>query len=208
MTIKKYEDLNNLELDVLREIGSIGTGNAATALSSVLSKKIEMTIPEVKIQGYNEAIASMGGPENIVAGVLVRLSGEINGIMLYIQRLDFINLVLDSLLTEQINDYSELGQIEVSALVEMGNIIISSYMNAISSLTNMSITLSVPDICINMLGGILTVPMAEYGYETDKLMSVDGTFLYDGKEIYSNLLLLPDVNSLNILLKKLGVENG
>ena len=83
MTIKKYEDMDSFELDVLREIGSIGTGNAATALSSVLSQKIEMSLPEVKIMDYNKAIKEMGGAERIVCGELVAFSGEINGIMLY-----------------------------------------------------------------------------------------------------------------------------
>ena len=83
--MKRYEDLNPLEIDTLREIGSIGTGNAATALSEVLSQQIKMTLPQVTIMGYNEAIKAQGGAENIVAGVLVAMSGEINGMMLFIQ---------------------------------------------------------------------------------------------------------------------------
>lgn len=207
MPIKNYDELNNLEIDVIREIGSIGTGNAATALSGVLSKPIEMTMPEVQIMDYNEAIDKMGGPETIVVGVMVRLSGEINGMMLYIQKLDFINLVLESILTKTISSYDELGELETSALIEIGNIMISSYMTAISSLAGISIDLSVPDMNVNMLGGILSVPMVEYGYETDKIMSINGRFTCDSKEVYSNLLLLPDVKSLDYLFKKLGVQN-
>lgn len=208
MTLKKYEDMGNLGMDVMREIGSIGTGNAATALSEVLSQKIKMSLPEVRILGFNEAIKEMGGPESIVAGVLVAMSGEINGIMLYIQRLDFINIVLERLLSKKIENYSELQPLEVSALVEIGNIIISSYVSAISKLTGITINLSVPSISVNMLGAILSVPMAEFGHETDKIMTIDGKFVCNEKEVFSNLLLLPDIKSLNELLKKLGVENG
>lgn len=206
--IKKYEEMNNLEIDVLREIGSIGTGNAATALSEVLSQKIKMSIPEVRIMGYNEAIRELGGAETIVAGVLVKMSGEIEGIMLYIQRIDFINLVLEKLLSQKINDYTQLESLETSALVEIGNIIISSYVSAISKLTGITINLSVPSIAINMLGAILSVPMIEFGHMTDKIMTIDGKFVVDGKEMYSSMLLLPDIDSLNYLMKKLGVENG
>lgn len=195
-------------MDVLREIGSIGTGNAATALSEVLSQKIKMSLPEVRILGFNEAIKEMGGAESIVAGVLVAMSGEINGIMLYIQRLDFINIVLERLLSKKIEDYNELQPMEISALVEIGNIIISSYVSAISKLTGITVNLSVPSIAVNMLGGILSVPMAEFGHETDKIMTIDGKFVCNDKEVFSNLLLLPDIKSLNYLLKKLGVENG
>lgn len=205
--MKRLEDMGNMEIDVLREIGSIGTGNAATALSGLLSRKVEMTLPRVEIQGYNEAIASMGGPETIVSGVLVKLSGEINGLMLYIQRLDFINLVLGQVLSEQITGYDQLREIEISALVEIGNIMISSYVSAIAKLTGISVNLSVPAISVNMLGGILSVPMIEYGHQSDKIMTIDGKFICDSKEVYSNLLLVPEVRSLNYLMKKLGVTN-
>lgn len=206
--MKKYEDMNNMDLDVLREIGSIGTGNAATALSQVLNVSVKMSLPEVRILGFNEAIKALGGPESIVAGVLVVMSGEINGIMLYIQRLDFINVILESLLNKTIKDYSELQDLETSALVEIGNIMISSYISALSKLTDITINLSVPSIAVNMLGGILSVPMAELGQKTDKIMTIDGKFTCGTKEVFSNLLLLPDIESLNYLLKKLGVENG
>ena len=86
--MKKFEDFNVLELDTIREIGSIGTGNAATALSGVLGCEVRITMPEVRIMGYNEAIDWIGGPEIITAGVLVRLDGELKGIMLSVQQLD------------------------------------------------------------------------------------------------------------------------
>ena len=71
MEIHSYDELTTLELDTLREIGSIGTGNAATALSQMLNREIRITLPEVRIMEYNEAIEWIGGPEEITAGVLV-----------------------------------------------------------------------------------------------------------------------------------------
>lgn len=208
MQIKKYEDMNLIALDVMKEIGSIGTGNAATALSQVLSKEVKMSLPEVAVQDYNETIKKLGNPEEIVAAVLVRMSGEIKGMMLFILKLDFINAVIGEVLKEEVSDYSQLSVIELSALEEIGNIIISSYINAMSKLTDVSISLSVPDTAVNMLGGILSVPMAEFGYITDKLMFIDGKFFVAGKELKSHLLLMPDIGSLNFLMTKLGVNNG
>ena len=205
--MKKYEEMSSLEIDVLREIGSIGTGNAATALSQMMNKKIGMTMPEVQILGFNEAIAKFGGPEMIVSGVLVTTSGELNGITLYLQQLDFINAMLEEVLVEKIESFEQLGELEVSALVEIGNIMISSYISAISKLTGIHVKLSVPAMSVNMLGGIMSVPMVELGHQTDKIMTISGKFLVDDKEVYSNLLLMPDVGSLNYLLKKLGVLN-
>ena len=206
MGIANYEDMNALELDVIKEIGSIGTGNAATALSQVLKKTTKMSLPAVYVLGYNEAIEMVGSPEEIVAAVLVKMSGEINGIMLFILKIDFINAVLDSVLSKDIDDYMDLTELEKSALEEIGNIIISSYVNAMSGLTGVSIKQSIPSIAINMLGGILSVPMVEFGYETDKLMMINGKFIVDDKVLDSNLLMMPDIQSLNYLMQKLGVN--
>ena len=148
----------------------------------------------------------VGSPEEIVAAVLVKMSGEINGIMLFILKIDFINAVLDSVLSKDIDDYMDLTELEKSALEEIGNIIISSYVNAMSGLTGVSIKLSIPSIAINMLGGILSVPMVEFGYETDKLMMINGKFIVDDKVLDSNLLMMPDIQSLNYLMQKLGVN--
>ena len=205
MEIKNYDELTSLEIDTLREIGSIGTGNAASALSSMLNRTIRITLPEVRIMGYNEAIEWIGGPEAITAGVLVGIGGQINGIMLAVQDLDYINLVLESTLSEKIEDYSQLGELERSALVEIGNIMISTFINALSSLADVGIELTVPSLTVDMQGAILTVPMAAYGGQTDYLMTIGGNFICDGKEVPCRLLLSPDIRSLNFLLRKLGV---
>ncbi|HCD46839.1 MAG TPA: chemotaxis protein CheC [Lachnoclostridium sp.] len=208
MKITRYDEMSGLGLDLIREIGSIGTGNSATALSSMLGKTVRMTLPDVQILGYNEAIKFLGDPEEIVAAILVKMSGEINGLMLFVLKLDFINQVLSSLMQEEIEDYYQLNVLETSALEEVGNIIISSYVNAISSLSDVSINLSVPDTAINMLGGILSVPMVEFGYQTDKMMMISGQFIIGGKVLHSDLLMMPEIQSLNFLMEKLGIING
>ena len=205
MEIKNYDELTSLEIDTLREIGSIGTGNAASALSVMLDREVRITMPEVRIMGYNESIEWIGGPEAITAGVLVRISGQMTGVMLSTQSLDFINLVLECMLSERIDDYSQLGEIELSALVEIGNIMISTFINALSGLADISLELTVPSIHVDMQGAILAVPMAEYGGQTDYLMTIGGNFVCDGKEVPCRLLLSPDIRSLNFLLRKLGV---
>jgi chemotaxis protein CheC len=205
--IRRYDEMNGLGLDLIREIGSIGTGNAATALSSMLGKTVRMALPDVQILGYNEAIKFLGDPEEIVAAILVKMSGEINGLMLFILKLDFINEVLNSVMHEEIEDYYQLNVLETSALEEIGNIIISSYVNAMSTLSNVTINLSVPDTAVNMLGGILSVPMVEFGYQTDKMMMISGQFIIGGKVLHSDLLMMPDIESLNYLMEKLGITN-
>ena len=207
MEIKNYNELTSLEIDTLREIGSIGTGTAATALSEMLNQKIRITLPEVRIMGYNEAIDWIGGPEAITAGVLVGISGEINGIMLSVQPLDFVNLVLSSMLSEDIKGYEDLGELERSALVEVGNIMISTFINALSDLAGITMEMTIPSLTVDMQGAILTVPMAEYGGQTDYLMTIGGNFVCNDKEVPCRLIMSPDVRSLNFLLRKLGVTD-
>lgn len=206
MKYNNYDEMSGIAIDVFREIGSIGTGHAATALSSTLSTKITMSLPEVNIMGYDQAVTSLGGAEKPVSAVLVNMSGEISGMMLYLMDLSLIKLILEKFGLPIIEDYSQIDEMTTSAATEIANIIISSYANALSQLSNVSINLSVPSISVNMLGGIMSVPMIEYGYVTDKIMMVGGKFIYEGKILSSNLIMLPDIKSLNFLLHKLGVD--
>lgn len=205
MDIKSYSDLSSLEIDTLREIGSIGTGNAATALSRMLGKEVRITLPEVRIMGYNEAIEWIGGPEAITAGVLTQLGGEISGIMLSVQQMDFVNLVLSGILGNSVQDFSQLDQMQISALVEVGNIMLSTFINALCGLAGVSISLTVPAFAVDMQGAILTVPMAAFGGQSDYIMTIGGNFICDGRQVPCRLLLSPDIHSLNFLLRKLGV---
>ena len=204
--MKNFNELNGLELDTIREIGSIGTGNAATALSSMLGCEVRIDLPEVRIMGYNEAIEWIGGPEAITAGVLVGLSGEINGIMLSVQQLEFVNLVLQRMIGRETPGYEELEELDRSALVEVGNIMISTFINALSSLAGITIKLSVPGFAVDMQGAILAVPMAEFGGQSDYIMAISTNFIFDDdRTVPCRLLMSPDVRSLNFLLRKLGV---
>lgn len=201
--IRNYDDLGELALDVVKEVGSIGTGNAATAVSSLLQSDVKISLPDVKILGFNETVNVLGSPEEPVAAVLVQMSGDINGIMLFLMRIDFIHAVIETMLGKNVAGYSDLDEMDMSALTEVGNIIISSYVNALSSLSGMEIDLSVPAASVNMLGGILSVPMIELGLETDKIMINLGKFILEEKHLDSSLLMLPDIPSLNNLIKKL-----
>lgn len=208
MSIKDYDELTALELDTLKEVGSIGTGNAATALSELIGREVRIQSPEVRIMGYNEAIEWIGGPEEITAGVLVRLGGQMNGVMLSVQKLDFVNLVLESMMGKKVKDYFGLYEMESSALIEVGNIMISTFINALSGLAEVNVELSVPAFTVDMQGAIMAVPMALYGGQSDYILTIGGRFLCNGKEVPCRLLMSPDIRSLNFLLRKLGVSGG
>lgn len=206
MRLKSYEDMNLQELDVMKEISSIGTSHAATALSKLLQKEVRITIPEISILSYEETVDRIGHMEELVAATLVQMNNEVEGLMLFIFKMDLANAVLGKLLERHYQSFEELDEMDFSALEEIGNIIICSYVNAFTQLVGVEIDLSVPSSTINMLGGILTVPIAEYGYETDKLMYINAEFIMDGEKLSDGLLMLPDIKSLNSILEKLGIS--
>ena len=206
MRLKKYEDMNLQELDVMKEISSIGTSHAATALSKLLQREIRISIPEINILGYEETVDRLGYIEELVTATLGRMSNQINGLMLFVFKMDLANAVLGKLIGKEYESFEELDELAYSALEEVGNIIICSYVNAFTQLVGVEIDLSVPSSTVNMLGGVLTVPMAEYGYVTDKLMYINAEFIVDGKKLSDGLLMLPDIESLNRILEKLGVS--
>lgn len=205
MKINDYGELKLQELDVMREISSIGSSHAATALSKLLQREIRITLPQVHVLGYEDAVNRIGNIEEIVAATLVKMSGDVEGLMLFLFNMEFANTVLEKLLGRSFSSFEELDDLAYSALEEAGNIMICSYINAFAQLVNMNIQLSVPSSTVNMLGGILTVPMAEYGYETDKLMYFNADFIMDDKRLSDWLLMLPDIKSLNDIFEKLGV---
>lgn len=205
MKLKSYEDMNLLELDVMREISSIGTSHAATSLSKLLQKEVRITIPEVNILGYEETVNRIGQIEELVAATLVRMSNQISGMMLFIFKMDLANAILGKLIGRQYTSFEEMDEMDYSALEEIGNIIICSYVNAFTQLVGVDIDLSVPSSTVNMLGGILTVPMTENNFETDKLMYINAEFIMDGRTLSDGLLMLPDIESLNRILEKLGI---
>lgn len=206
MKLTRYEDMNLQELDVMKEISSIGTSHAATSLSKLLQKEVRITIPEINILGYEETVDKIGHIEELVAATLVTMSNEVNGLMLFIFKMDLANAVLGKLLNRHYESFEQMDELDYSALEEIGNIIICSYVNAFTQLVGVEIDLSVPSSTINMLGGILTVPIAEYGYVTDKLMYINAEFIMDGEKLSDGLLMLPDIKSLNGILEKLGIS--
>ena len=115
------------------------------------------------------------------------------------------NLVLETMLGAPVKDYGELDELSKSTLIEVGNILISTFINALSGLSGISVNLTVPAFAVDMQGAILAVPMAMYGGTSDYLMTIGANFICDNQQVPCHLLLSPDVRSLNFLLAKLGV---
>lgn len=198
-----YLEFNAIQLDALREVGNIGAGNAATALSQLLNRKIDMTVPAVNIVPFEEIFSRIGG-EEVVVGVIVRVLGDTPGNILFIFEKDIALNIIELLTGAREDDISDMGN---SVLCEIGNIISGSYMNAIAKFTNLVITPSVPAVTCDMLGAILSTTFIESGQFDDSVLDIETTFLNDdlNKDINGHFYYVPMPGSLEKILNALGV---
>ena len=206
MAIQRIDDLSSMHLDVLKEIGNIGSGNAATSLAEMLNIMVDITVPNVKLLEFNDAVEFLGGPENIVIGMLVRLSGDISGMMLYVIQEAFAANLARSIRGKDKFSLMELDEMDSSLISEVGNIMSASYVNAIASLSGMFIDISVPSLCVDMAGAILSVPAIEFSQIGDKVLFIDDSFVMGDNEVRSNMILVPELDSLNKLFGTLGIQ--
>ena len=203
--VKGIDDLNNLQIDVLREIGNIGAGNAATALARMLNRKVDMDVPKVRIMEFKDVSETLGNAESIVAGILLKVEGDLTGYIMFILQLKDAALLVDMLMGRQPSELHEFSELEVSALKEIGNILAGSYLSALSTLTNLKIMPSVPDLAIDMAGAILSVPAIEFGKVGDTVLYIETEFSEGEEKVVGDFFLVPDLETYDILLKALGV---
>lgn len=206
MSVENYDNLNDNQKDVLREIGNIGGGNAATALSSILTGRVDMTVPELRIVDVSEISMLLGGPEKQVVGILVPMEHEVKGMLLFLLDKEFTHMLINVLLDKKIDSFENINEMDMSALEEIGNILAGSYINAICTLTGLDIKLSPPDIAIDMVGAILNYPAEQFGAMGDKVLYIEENFFSGEESIKSHLLIMPELDSLDIMFKRLGVD--
>lgn len=199
-----------IHLDILKEIGNIGAGNAATALSTLLNKKIEMNVPNVRIVPFHKITELAGGSENVVVSVFLKIEGDANGNMFFILPIEqgerFIRKMTGDQSFSFLADFqNDLG---ISAAHELGNIMAGSYLTALSDFTNLDLYPSVPALSVDMFGAIISYGLLEVSQVSDYAIVID-TALYEADTLSSvngHFFLLPNPDSFQIIFKALGVE--
>ena len=199
-------NLSDMHFDVLREIGNVGSGNAATSLSAMLNTQVDMNIPTVKILDVEELAETIGGPENQVVGILFSLHEDFEGMMMFITEKQFAHLVLNILMNKNFESFEDLGEMDISAIKEVGNIMVSAYMGAIAQMTNFRIALSPPSIAIDMVGALLNVPAVEIEKYGDKALFIQDGFINGSEQVTSYLLLIPEIGYLKKIFQVFGMD--
>ncbi|MBO4311333.1 MAG: chemotaxis protein CheC [Lachnospiraceae bacterium] len=192
---------NSVYFDVLREIGNIGCGNATTALAHMLNKKVDMSVPRVRLLDFQEVGSILGGEEQIMAGIYLMVEGDITGSIMFLLEKESARNLIAMLMGTTPSD-GELNEIEQSALKEIGNIITASYLNSLSTLTNLSIYPSVPALSIDMAGAILSVPAIEFGLIGDKILLIENEF---SEGMNGFFILVPDLESYDKIFASIGM---
>lgn len=202
--------MNPQQLDVFREIGNIGAGNAATALSILLDRPIGMNLPVVKLIPFTDIPGMVGGPEKLVVGGLIDIAGDLNGFVLLIleplQAQKIVSFLCDKPpLAQEKLDLDSFTEMDKSALSEITNILSGACLSAISTFTGLNIVPSIPSVCIDMVGAFLSIIAIEYGMYSEYALSFETNFSDSSDNTLGNLFILPDQESYDKLLKSLGV---
>lgn len=201
------DKLEAFKMDVLKEVGNIGAGNAATALSRLLDKPIDMNVPTVRLIPFEQVADRIGGFEQVVIAVFLRVEGDAPGNMFFIIEQGSARKLLNHLLSIETQSESDYTEMEFSALSEIGNILAGSYLSSLADFTQLSMSPTVPAIAIDMAGAILSYGLVQYGEMGDSALLIDTTFLEGREELEGHFFLIPDPESFDKIFNALGVPN-
>ncbi|MCW2277423.1 chemotaxis protein CheC [Heliophilum fasciatum] len=200
-----FLSLTPMQMDALREVGNVGAGNAATALSEMVGRAIDMNVPALGIVPFCEVSEHMGGAETLVAGVYICVTGEAPASMLFVLPLDSACGLVDMLMGRPIGTTVTIGEMEESALKEIGNILTGTYLRALSMFTQITFEQSVPALAIDMAEAINSVVLAMVADVGDHALLLETEFKGAAQNIKGSLFLIPQEGTLEKILASLGL---
>jgi chemotaxis protein CheC len=197
-------EITQIQMDALREIGNIGSGHAATALSMLLQRRIDMSVPEIWAISFEEVASVIGQMDSPQAVIYVKVEGDAPGKAVFFFPVETAQILVQSLFGS--SDTFDLYENEMaqSALKEVGNIMVSSFIIALTQLSGIPLQPSVPALAVDMAGAILDAILLEDGTLEDKVLFID-TQLTGIPQIEGQFIFLPNEGSLRKLLGALGI---
>lgn len=196
--------VNDMYIDVLREIGNIGAGNATTAIASMLGSRLNMEVPKVELMEASKLGSAICDEEETVVGIFLEVVNDVTGSMMFLMRMDSAHVIVNKLMMRDPSYNEPFDEMDLSALKEIGNIIAASYLSALSTLTNMRIQPSVPYIAVDMAAAILSVPAIQFGQYGDNALFIETEF-GDDRKMQGYFILMPDQESYPKILTSLGI---
>lgn len=200
-----FERFGDTQMDVLREVGNIGAGHAATALSKLLGKPVDMSVPRVNVVPFDEIAEQVGGPEAVVVAVFLRVEGDAPGNLFFILSQTSAKQLLLELVRIESPDGEPFTELEVSALSEIGNILAGSYLSSLADFTRLSLSPTVPGFAVDMAGPILAYGLLQFGDMGDRALLIETSFFDGIDRVEGNLFFIPDPESFATIFAALGV---
>ena len=199
------DNVNEMYIDVLREIGNIGAGNATTSLASMINAKIDMSVPKVELMEASELGSAICPEDEIIVGIFLEVTHDITGSMMFLMKMDSAHYLVNKLMGKDPTNMDPFDEMDLSAMKEIGNIISASYLTALSGMTNLTISPSVPYIAVDMAGAILSVPAIQFGQYGNNALLIETEF-GDDYRIGGYLILMPEEESYAKILTSLGIQ--
>jgi len=197
--------LSAIQIDALREVGNIGAGNAAIALSQMVDKKVDLSVPKASLQPLVCIPELVGGPETAVAGVYLNIAGDCSGSILLLLEKESAESLAALMVPQDLATSEEMGVVKRSALQETGSILSGAYLSALGQLTGLFFKQSVPGFAMDMAGAIMDYVLVDLGATEQHVLVVETDFMVSGVKILGHLILFPDLGTLATILERLGV---
>jgi len=204
-----FRELNNVQLDALKEISNIGMGHAATALSQMIGQTIRLRVPHVTITEISQVPDHLGGAERMMVGITLQVLGDARGSIMLLFPQESAHRLLCSLLGQQ-GKTLVMNEMSISALKEVGNILASAYLSALGNMLNKTLIPSVPLLAYDMAGAVVDYVLIDLSRSGDLAMMVETDFSGDSDQelaIKGHFFLLPDPTTLNIFFETLGARD-
>ena len=205
MSIINMDDLGAMHLDVLRELGNIGSGNAATSLASFLNTTVDIEVPAINLLQYDKVAAYLGSPDDRMVSLSLMLEGDLDGVMLQVIQPSFIKRVINTFYPKEINSVDDLDDMDLSAVQEISNISTAAYVNSLAQLTGTYINISPPEPLIDTLGNIMQNASDRFVEIGDEVLYIDENLYIAGTEVKSSMILILSIDSMKVLFDKLGI---
>ncbi|UUZ85949.1 chemotaxis protein CheC [Paenibacillus sp. P26] len=172
----------------------------------LLDKPVDMSVPKVRMVPFEEIADSVGGAEQVVVAIFLRVEGETPGNLFFILTLDSAKKALRNLVGIEVIDEESYSEMELSALNEIGNILAGSYLTSLADFTMLNMSPTVPSLAIDMAGAVLSYGVLQFGQMGDQALLIDTKFLDGNDEVEGHFFLIPDPESFEKIFVALGVQ--
>lgn len=201
----KVGSLTEMQLDALREVGGIGAGHAATALSQLVDRPIELQVPTIEIVNVEDVPSVFGGPQRLVVAVYARMLGDLAGGILFMTDQEAAVSLVAMLHGRDKGDRKTVGREEEAMLRHVSSIIISAYLAAIARMADLDVLPASPVLAMDMAGALLQAVVAEVGMKAEQAVFVRTSFIDEENAVEAAVFFIPDPDSLSVLLGRIGM---